>query len=104
MSGGLLLRYELFGGGVQVKWRPLVSTRHSDLCAGASLDPVRHYFDVPESFHRVGNGTARIEGRAIGGFIMRAGETSPVGKVSIAYEGERFRDDDPSNRRDFERM
>lgn len=104
MTGALLLRFEMFGGGVQVKWRPLVSTEHGALCRSAGLDPVSHYYDVPASFHRVGNGSARIAGRSIGGFIMRVGVASPVGKVSIAYESERFRDDDPRDRSDFERM
>jgi hypothetical protein len=104
MTGALLLRFEMFGAGVSIKWRPFVSSEHGDLCRAAGLDPVSHYFDVPESFHRVGNGTARMNGRSIGGFVMRAGITHPVGKVSIAYESERFRDDDPTNRHDFERL
>lgn len=100
----LVIRYELFGGGVTVKWRPFISTRHATLCAQAGLDPVRHWFSVPESFHRVGNGTVKFNGRTVGGFIMRSGVDRPVGKVSLAYEGERFRDDDPRSREDFERL
>ncbi len=100
----LLVRFELFGGGLNIKWRPFVSAEHGALCAAAGLDPVRHHFDVSESFRRVGAGSARIHGRSIGGYIMRAGVDRPVGKVTLAYESERFRDDDPTNREDFERL
>jgi len=106
MSGALCIRFELFGQGshVMAKWRPLLSTEHGVLCAQANLDPVRFYFDVPESFHRVGHGTARIDGRKIDGYIMQRGQERPAGKVTLAYESERFRDDDPRSRQDFERL
>lgn len=101
----LLLRFELFDGGVSAKWRPLVSLDHSVLCAQAGLDPVRHWFELPESARgAVGRGTPLVNGRKVDGFIFRAGADRPVGKVTIAHEGERFRDDDPRSREDFERL
>lgn len=102
MSSALLLRFDFLDG--QTKWRPFVSAEHSALCRQAGLDPVRHWFDVPESFKRIGAGSASFNGREIGGFIMRAGEPRPVGKVTIAREGERFRDVDPRDRDAFERL
>lgn len=104
MSGALLLRFEIMDGGVSVKWRPFVSAEHGALCRQAGLDPVRHWFDVSESFKRIGAGSATFNGRSVGGYIMRAGEERPVGKVTIAFESERFRDDDPRSRDDFERL
>ena len=102
----LLLRIELFteGSCVNVRWRPFLSAEHGVLCRAAGLDPVRHYFEVPESFKRVGANIASFNGRSIDGFIFRTGVDRPVGKVSIAREGERFRDDDPRSRADFERL
>lgn len=105
MSGRLLLRFEMFGGGVSMKWRPLVNLEHSTLCAQASLDPVTHWFELPESArYAVGRGTALVNGRKVDGFIFRAGADRPVGKITIAHESERFRDDDPRSREDFERL
>jgi hypothetical protein len=99
----LLLRITLHtASGETVKWRPLLSTEHGALCRQAGLDPVRHYFDVPESFHRVGAGSPLMNGRRIGGFIMRAGVDRPVGKIEIAHESERFRDVDPRDQAEFE--
>jgi hypothetical protein len=104
MSGHLLLRIDLFGAGATTRWRPFLSAEHAALCRAAGLDQATHYFDVPESFKRIGAGSARYNGRDVSGYIMRAGVDRPVGKVSIAYEGERFRDVDPRSREDFERL
>ena len=101
----LLLRFEMFGSGSSMRWRPLVNLDHTTLCAQAGLDPVRHYFELPESArYAVGRGVPLVNGRKIDGFIFRAGESRPVGKVTIAHETERFRDDDPLSREDFERL
>lgn len=104
MSGRLLLRIDLLDGGATTKWRPFLSAEHGALCRAAGLDPVRHYFDVPDSFKRIGAGSALINGRKIDGFIRRIGVDRPVGKVTIAHESEHFRDDDPRDRGDFERL
>lgn len=101
----LLLRYEMFGASGSMRWRPLIDLEHGTLCAQAGLDPVRHYFELPESArYAVGRGTPLIDGRKIDGFIFRAGVDRPVGKVTIAHDSERFRDDDPRSREDFERL
>lgn len=100
-AGGLMLRFEMYFPN-ETKWRPFLSAEHGALCRQAGLDPVRHYFDVPESFKRIGAGSATYLGREVSGYIMRAGEDRPVGKVSIAREGERFREHDPRDRSEFE--
>lgn len=107
MSGQVPLRYEILlpGASLAVKMRPLIDLSHATLCAQAGLDPVRFYFDLPESAREaVGRGVALVNGRKIDGYIMMVGQDRPVGKLTLAYEAERFRDDDPRSRDDFERL
>lgn len=107
MSGQAPLRYEILlpGASLAVKMRPLVDLSHATLCAQAGVDPVRFHFEFPESARAaVGRGVATISGRKIEGFGFMVGNDRPCIKITLAHEAERFRDDDPRSREDFERL
>lgn len=102
------LRLEFFSPP-EVKWRAVPDVGHSTLCTAFGLDPCTFWFDVPESFRaegrqRVGAGRGDSR-REISGFVFRGPKGgSPIAKISIARDGDKFRDRDPMSRADFERL
>jgi len=86
------------------------------LYAVSRLDPHRFVFDLPSSMLGTGSTMSGAGGSVRGnrtqeGFIHLRGSdgkpahgTRPVGRVIFATQGERFRDDDPESRTDFERF
>ena len=76
----------------------------------SGLDPHRFIFDLPSSM--LGTGSTRSGTRGVldqSGFIFARGPNgkatgNPVGKVIFAHPSEKLRDDDPTDRRDFERL
>lgn len=90
-------------------WRGCKDFEHATLCRVFGLDPVRFYFDLPSSVRGVGSsssgyGGAQRSGRRLqnGLVLMSApGGPIPVGKLTICFESERFRDVDPTDARDF---
>jgi hypothetical protein len=77
---------------------------HDVLCRAFSLDPVRTKFDLPSSWRGVGSdrGDGHRGGIRNGIVLFHDGRAfEPIGKVTIMREGERVRDDDPMNPRDF---
>lgn len=87
-------------------WRGVKDFEHGPLCRVFNLDPCRFYFDLPSTVrgigpNMVGRGSIASGRRRINGYVMQAGKTEPVGKVSVCFDAERFRDDDPTNQRDF---
>lgn len=83
-------------------WRGVKDFDHGHLCRVFGLDPVRFYFDLPSSVRGTGSNASGSRGsRTINGYIMHAGLDKPVGKLTIVREGERFKDVDPTNERDF---
>lgn len=108
-SGQIPVRFEGAPGGPlegDGKWRGVKDFDHGTLCRVFGLDPIRFYFDLPSTVrgigpNMVGRGSMPSGRRRINGFVMMAGRDEPVGKLSICFETERFRDDDPTNRRDF---
>lgn len=106
-SGQVPLRFEIMlpGASLAVKMRPLIDLHHATLCAQAGVDPVRFRFEFPESARMaVGRGTALVSGRKIEGLGFMAGHDRPCIKITLAHDTERFRDDDPRSRDDFERL
>lgn len=87
------------------KWRGVANFEHGTLCRALGLDPVRFYFDLPSSCRGVGSAThgygGQRGGRVINGYVMMVGCDEPVGKLTVCWESERFRDVDPTNERDF---
>lgn len=87
-------------------WRGVRDFEHGTLCATFNLDPCRFYFDMPSSVRGVGSyqsgsgGSARGN-RVINGYVMMGGRSEPVGKLTIVTDGDRFKDVDPTDRRDF---
>lgn len=88
------------------QWRGVRDFEHSTLCRAFQLDPNRFYFDLPSTVRGVGRNSTGYGGngnrnRLVNGYVMLHGRDEPVGKLTICFESERFRDDDPSDMRDF---
>jgi hypothetical protein len=88
------------------KWRGVRDiTDHGELCRVLSLDPIRFYFDLPSSVRRGGSTMSGAGGKRSGGlingYVMMAGRSEPVGKLTIVTDGDRFKDVDPLSARDF---
>ncbi len=108
-SGQIPVRFEgapgspLEGKGL---WRGVRDFEHGTLCRTFGLDPHRFFFDLPSTVrgigpNQVGRGRIPTGRRRINGYVMMTGRNEPVGKLSICFDAERFRDDDPGDRRDF---
>ena len=91
------VRLELRDG--QTMWRGVRSLEHGELCRAFSLDPATFYFDLPSSARGIGSNTGRPrDHRRIDGYVMHGLSPEPFGRLTVASEGEKFRDLDP---RDF---
>ncbi len=86
-------------------WRGVKDFEHATLCRAFGLDQTAFYFDLPSSVRGVGSNMSGAGGnrgnRVINGFVMRAGQSEPFGKLSICWESEKFRDYDPTDKREF---
>ena len=107
MSARQLIRVEMVDG--MSRWRPLIDLEHTTLCRQFSLDEHRVYFDLPSSARGNGStvagaGGALRDGRKIDGYVMEHGRDEPIGKITFAFEGEKFRDVDPADPREALRL
>jgi hypothetical protein len=86
-------------------WRAVPNIRHATLCAAFGLDQASTWFDVPEAFRAEGAQRGGHSGagsrRHVSGFVMSGQRTEPIGKLTIAWDAERFADRDPYDKRDF---
>lgn len=65
-----------------------------ELCKGFSLDPVTCWFELPSSIRTVEANTL-VNGRVIDGYIYQGPkDTIPIGKLTVCYESEKFKDHD----------
>jgi hypothetical protein len=109
-TGAIPLRFEGAPDGPfkgEFKMRAIKRLDHESLCRAFGVDVVRFRWDLPHSMHGVGVENQRTGGTKTtiqSGFLFMVGRSDPVGKVSVVREGERFRDWDPTSRRDFERL
>ncbi len=107
MSASVLLRCEMRTTGMS-KWRGMVDLQPATLCRQFGLDEtggeLRYRFDFPRTAHEIRSASDLPVGRSVEGFVIdrRIGEA--VGKITFAREGEKFRDVDPGDRREFERL
>jgi len=84
------------------QWRGVRSFEHADLCRAFGLDQASYYFDLPSTCRGIGSSSGAQRHRGVvNGFVMCAGFEEPVGKLTICFEGEKFKDVDPTNARDF---
>lgn len=97
------VRVELVDG--QAKWRGVTDLEHATLCRAFSLDPSRFYFDLPYSCRGTGSSMSGHGGnrhnRVINGYVMLAGQNEPFGKLTVCWESEKFRDVDPTDKREL---
>lgn len=87
------------------KWRGVPNFEHATLCRAFGLDPVRFYFDLPSTVRGTGSlssGYGNNRSKLVNGFVMMAGCSEPVAKLTIIREGDSISDIDPLSRRDFE--
>lgn len=129
-SGRLLIRLEAVHGGTfdgvrsraQIEWgqtkhRALTQDEavdHLSLCRAFGLDPHRVIFDLPSSARGVGSTVSGAGGsgrgnREVSGFVFQRGpdgkrDGDPIAKVIFLREGTQFRDVDPQDRAEFERL
>jgi hypothetical protein len=87
-------------------WRGVKDFEHATLCRAFGLDQCAYFFDLPSSVRGVGSNLAGFGGnrgrRVVNGYVMHAAfDRKPVGKLTMVYESERFRDVDPRDERDF---
>ena len=98
-----LLRFDMLDG--RTLWRKLINLEHGTLCAQASLDPCTYVFDLPASARGTGSASSGYGGnrgsRKIEGMILHGGTKQPIGKITFATEGERFKDGDPRDPREI---
>lgn len=96
------LRLEIYAhrdAPTEVKFRAVANVRHATLCAAFGLDQASFWFDMPATFI---DGVRSHTGKVVDGYVMRGPRgTEPVGKLTVAWETERFRDRDVDDRRDF---
>jgi hypothetical protein len=109
-SGQIPVRFDGAPGGPlegDTKWRGVRSFEHADLCRAFNLDPARFFFDLPSSVRGIGSNASGIAGaqragrRRISGFVMMAGLDTPVAKLTVCFDGEKFADWDPMSPADF---
>jgi hypothetical protein len=87
------------------KWAGVKTTEHGELCRAFGVAEVGFYWELgpglrgmsAENFARRCSSSARLDG-----FLFQHGRNSPVAKIVLVREGERFRDFDPTSRRDWE--
>lgn len=129
-SGRLLVRVEAIHGNTidgvtsartidwgTVKTRALTQEEAIDtltLCRAFGFDPARVVFDLPSSARGVGSTVSGAGGssrghREVNGFAFKRGangkpEGDPIAKVIFLREGTAFRDVDPADRTEFERL
>lgn len=104
--GYIPLRFEGAPGSPyegQGLWRAVPNIEHGTLCRAFGLDQCSTWFDVPEAFRIEGAQRSRSTGtrRHVSGFVMSGQRAEPIGKITIAWETERFADRDPNDKRDF---
>lgn len=98
LKGYVMVRAEMRDG--TAKWellRPdvLREGNHYLMCRAFGLDEIITWFDLPRSFSTVEAGGLGPGRREISGYIFQGPKGSePVGKLTVAYEGERFREED----------
>lgn len=106
MSARTLLRFDLLDG--TTKWRPLIDLEHGTLCTQAGIDPASYVFDLPSSARGVGSASSGAGGlrggRRISGYILHGRTREPIGTVTFCDEHEKFRDVDPTDRREALRL
>jgi len=94
------VRFESLQG--EAKWRSVPNFEHATLCRAFGLDQASFYFDLPSSVRGTGsNSTGNRGSRVINGYVMRAGQVEPFGKLTIIRDSEKFRDYDPVDKREF---
>lgn len=100
------VRYESIDGTAM--WRGVKDFEHATLCRAFNLDQATFYFDLPSSVRGVGSSMSGFGGnrrnRIINGYVMRAGRDEPWGKLTVCFESEKFKDVDPSDKRDFYKL
>jgi hypothetical protein len=85
-------------------WRGVPDLEHSTLCRAFGLDPIRTVFDLPSTARgtgssQVGAGSSSSGRRLIHGFALWGGE--PIARLTWAFDGEKFRDEDPTDPKDW---
>jgi hypothetical protein len=90
-----------------IRFRGVRDFEHGTLCRVFGLDTNRFFFDLPSTVRGIGPNTRGAGGslpsgrRRISGFVMMAGRSEPVAKITVTFADRRFKDVDPEDARDF---
>ena len=89
--------------GAETKWRGCKDLEESTILRTFGLDPIRFYVDLPSSARGIGSsrGSHSSAARIINGFIFMRGVDEPVAKLTVVREGDKFKDVDPRDRREW---
>lgn len=94
------IRLELFSG--ETKFRSVPDLEHATICRAFELDQASFWFDIPKGVYA---DPQHFPGRRANGAIHRGPrDSAPVGKLTIAHDGEKFRDVDPFDKSEFFNM
>lgn len=101
------LRCDIFleGGNARTVFHGVTNFEHGTLCRAFGLDPIRFYFDLPSSCRGVGSLSSGNRGNLrINGFIFMHGRSEPYAKITELRQGDKLRDFDPSDRKEWEKL
>lgn len=97
IPGLIPVRIETADG--MVRWRGVPNLDHGTLCRAFSFDPCSTWFDLPSSARNAGStmsgyGSGATGRRVIDGLVFQGPKGSPpIGKLVVAHEDERLRED-----------
>ena len=77
----------------ETKHRMVPNLAHGTLCRAFGLDPIRHRWDLPSTMKDASHKPESHTGKIAEGFLVREGDA--VGKLTVCWESEKFRDWDP---------
>jgi hypothetical protein len=98
VKANILIRCDMKSG--DTKWKlfdqsVIRESHHGHLCRAFSFDPASTWFDLPQSWLKIDVNDKRNGGRVIEGYVFQGPKGSePIGKLTVAYETEKFRDHD----------
>ncbi len=95
----------LEGTNARTVFRGIKTFEHGELCRAFGLDPIRFHFELPSSCRGVGSLSSGNRGNLrITGFVFMNGRTEPYGKITELRQGDKLRDFDPADRREWEKF
>lgn len=93
--------------GCRSAWARVRDFEQSTLCRAFALDDATYHFDLPNSLRNINTGSTRNGGESRNhkaGFMFRGDNTSPVAKLTLVTESDKFSGYDPTDRQQWENL